>query len=135
MRKIALPAAFGLAALVVVGWLASCKGNSTNPITTPGELASPTIAATGGVFLHTFSTQGNFPFHCTIHPSCTTLQGHIIVVDPSIPIPSKTLSITFAGGTAGYTCSALSVQTDTVHVGDTITWTNNSPLPHTVTSF
>ena len=134
MRKIALPAAFGIVAIVVAGWLVSCKGDSTKPIIA-GELASPTIAASGGVFLHTFAAQGNFPFHCTIHPSCTSLQGHIIVVDPSIPIPSKTLSITFTGGTAGYTCSALSVQTDTVHVGDTITWTNNSPLPHTVTTF
>ena len=135
MRKIALPVAFGIVAIAVVGWLVSCKGNSTSPNPTPGELGSPTIAASGGTYLHTFNTLGSFPYHCTIHPSCTTLQGHVVVVSPSTLIPTKTLSITFAGGTAGYTCSALSQQTDTVHVGDTVTWTDNSPLPHTVTTY
>jgi len=52
---------------------------------------------------------------------------------------NRVLAISITGGSAGGpysgpTCSALSNQADSVVVGDQVTWTNSSPLPHTVTS-
>jgi hypothetical protein len=46
-------------------------------------------------------------------------------------------SLRASGGSSGIygsTCSALSVSRDTVHVGDTVTRTNNSPLSYNVVS-
>lgn len=114
--------------------LSSCK-SSTKP-TSGGELKG-SLSANGGQYTHTFTTAGAFNYHCTIHPSCTSLAGTIVVLPQGGAIQNRVLAITQSGGssgTYGSTCSALSLQRDSVFVGDQVTWTNNSPLPHTVTS-
>ena len=127
--------------------IASCKNNSTSPTYgNPGgggggggggalEL-NGNLASGGGSYSHTFGTAGTFNYHCSIHPSCTSLAGKIVVVAPGTAIRNSTLAISQSGGSGGpyATCSALSVSSDTVHVGDTVTWTNSSPFPHTVVS-
>lgn len=124
--------------------LASCsKNSSTSPGygTTGGgggnnalEL-NGSLTASGGSYAHMFNTAGTFNYHCTIHPTCTGLAGTIVVVAPGTGILNKTLAISQSGGGGVYaTCSALSVSRDTVQVGDTVTWTNNSPVQHTVVS-
>ncbi len=140
-----------LALLVVAIALTSCKSsNPTNPYgmnTTGGggggggggtalEL-NGSLAASGGQYTHTFMTAGTFNYHCTIHPSCTSLAGTIVVLPSGGTIRNRILGITQSGGTSGYygtTCSGLSLQLDSVFVGDMVTWTNNSPFAHTVTS-
>ena len=92
---------------------------------------------TSAQYLHTFANAGTFNYQCTIHPSCTSLQGTIVVVSASVPIRSRVLGISIDGGSSGpygSTCSALSLKVDTVRVGDQVAWTNNSSLPHNVTS-
>jgi hypothetical protein len=127
---------------LVPALLLSCSSSSSP--TTPGnggagaEL-SGSLSSTGSHYAHTFAKKGTFNYYCTIHPSCTSLQGTIVVVDSGTVIANKVLAITQDGGSAGgpyggATCSSLSIQRDTVLVGEQITWTNNSPLPHTVTS-
>jgi len=135
MRK-SVFAASAIAAVLIIGALVSCK-SSTKPVTVTGELNSGTIGASGGVFLHTFATLGSFRYKCVIHPSCTSLQGTIVVVSAGALIPTSTLSLNYTGGSSGTysVCSSLSQPADTVHVGDTVTWTNNSPLPHTVSTY
>ena len=141
----------GVLSLVVVGLLAallaSCKSNSSSPgygnnggggggggggaLELNGNLPS-----SGNTYAHMFNTAGTFNYHCTIHPSCLSLAGTIVVVAAGTGIQNSTLAISQSGGSSGTyaTCSALSVSRDTVHVGDTVTWTNNSPVPHTVVS-
>ena len=119
--------------LAAVG-LSSCK-SSTKPMGS-GEL-NGTLSASGGQYAHTFTTAGSFNYHCTIHPSCAGLAGTIVVVPQGGVIQNRVLAITQSGGSSGIygsTCSALSIQRDSVFVGDQVTWTNNSPLEHTVTS-
>jgi len=144
-RPFALAYAFAFAALPLL--LASCGGGTkaytTQPPITGGELGSTALTPGTGNYAHTFNTAGTFRYKCTIHPTCTTLQGKVTVVAAATPIqPADDVSaITFSGGSAGdpygagATCSALSNTADSVHVGDTVTWTNTSPLPHTVTSY
>ncbi len=138
-----------LALCVAAIALTSCKSsNPTNPYGmntgggggggggTPPEL-NGSLAASGGVYSHTFMTAGTFNYHCTIHPTCTTLAGTIVVLPSGGTIHNRILGITQSGGTSGIygsTCSGLSLQLDSVFVGDMVTWTNNSPFPHTVTS-
>jgi|SRR5215471_7290254 len=126
--------------------LASCsKKGSTNPgygTTTGGGGggAAPelngNLPASGGGYSHMFNTAGTFNYHCTIHPSCTGLAGTIVVVPAGTGIQNRVLAIAQSGGSGGVygTCSTLSVSRDSVHVGDTVTWTNNSPVQHTVVS-
>jgi plastocyanin len=135
--------------LAVVVWslaalLASCKSNSTSPGygNTGGgggnnalEL-NGSLTASGGSYTHMFNTAGTFNYHCTIHRTCAGLAGTIVVVAPGTGIQNKALAISQSGGSGGVyaTCSTLSPQRDTVLVGDTVTWTNNSPVQHTVVS-
>ena len=130
-----------LAPCLVAAGLSSCsKSNSTSYPTNPGGGASElngSLATTGSKYAHTFATAGTFNYKCTIHPTCASLAGTIVVLAPGGAIQNRVLSIAQSGGssgTYGSTCASLSLLRDSVFVGDTVTWTNNSPLPHTVTS-
>ena len=60
-----------------------------------------------------------------------------MVVAAGTPVQNRALSISQSGGSSdpyNQTCSALSVSRDSVRVGDSVTWTNTSPFPHTVVS-
>ena len=103
----------------------------------PGEL-NGSLPGTGNQYVHAFSTAGTFNYKCTIHPSCGSLQGTIVVIALGGTIQNHVLAITQSGGSSGPyggSCSSLSLQRDTVFVGEQVTWTNDSPLPHTVTSY
>jgi hypothetical protein len=125
-----------LALCLVASCILSCsKSNPTNP-GAGGEL-NGSLASTGSQYAHTFATAGTFNYRCTIHPTCASLAGTIVVLAPGGVIQNRVLSITQSGGSSGpygSTCSGLSLQRDSVFVGNQVTWTNNSTLPHTVTS-
>jgi len=125
-----------LALCLVAAWLMSCsKSNPTKP-PAGGEL-NGSLPSTGSQYAHTFTKAGTFNYKCTIHPTCASLAGTIVVLAPGGVIQNRVLAITQSGGSSGpygSTCASLSLQLDSVLVNDTITWTNNSPLPHTVTS-
>lgn len=127
-----------LAICLLAGWLSSCSKSSPTYQTAPGgggEL-NGSLPTTGTQYAHTFANAGTFNYKCTVHPSCLSLTGTIVVLAPGAAIQNRALNITQSGGSSGVygTCSSLSLQRDTVLVGDKVTWTNNSPLPHTVTS-
>ena len=128
-----------LSAFAITALLYSCSDSSspTTPSGGAGEL-SGNLPTNGSHYGHTFAKTGSFNYKCTIHPSCTSLQGTIVVVDSGTVIQNKVLAITQSGGSTGpygSTCSSLSLQRDTVLVGEQVTWTNTSPLPHTITSY
>ena len=126
-----------LALTATAAWLVSCsKNNPSSPPPPPGEL-SGTLAASGGTYAHAFATAGTFNYECSVHPSCGSLKGVIVVIPVGTPIANHQLSISQSGGTSdpyGPVCSSLSLQRDTVYVGDTVTWTNTSAIQHTITS-
>ena len=126
-----------LAICLVAGWLVSCtKNNPASPSGGGGEL-NGSLASTGSQYAHTFANAGTFNYRCSIHPTCSSLTGTIVVLATGGAIQNRVLGITQSGGTSGpytSTCSSLSLQRDSVFVGDRVSWTNNSPLAHTVTS-
>ncbi len=135
LRVLTAALALGLAAV----WLLSCsKKNPASPAPPAGEL-NGSLAAGGGAYAHKFTSVGSFNYHCSVHPGCGGLSGTIVVIAASGTISNHVLAIAQSGGSpagpyGGGTCSSISLQRDTVFVGDTVTWTNNSPLPHTVAS-
>ena len=144
MSRFASVLSLAVAVWVSAALLASCSKNSSSPGygNTGGgggggalEL-NGNLPASGGGYSHMFNTAGTFNYHCTIHPSCASLAGTIVVVPVGTAIQNRLLAISQSGGSSGVygTCSGLSVLRDTVQVGDTVTWTNNSPNPHTVVS-
>jgi plastocyanin len=139
VRRLSLGLVVGLVAVMA----ASCsKSNSTapaysgNPLPAGNPELNGNLPTTGSQYPHTFAKAGTFNYQCTIHPGCASLTGTIVVVAPGVAIQNHVLAITQSGGGGGpyASCSSLSLQRDTVFVGDQVTWTNNSPLPHTVTS-
>jgi hypothetical protein len=128
-----------LALCLVAAWLLSCSKKVTTATNNGGggEL-SGSLASGGGAYAHTFANAGTFNYKCTIHPTCASLAGTIVVMAAGSVIQNRVLNITQSGGSSdpygGGTCSSLSLQRDSVLVGDQVTWTNASPLPHTVTS-
>jgi plastocyanin len=117
-----------LAALV----LTSCNSSSDNT-GNPGpgvELSSGTLN-NGDTFQHKFNAAGSFPYKCTIHGSCTGLFGTVVVVGASTPIQAANHTLAVSQGDGGG-CFTLSSSLDSVHVGETVTWTNHSQVPHNV---
>jgi len=125
-----------LALCLVASWLLSCSTNNPTKPGASGEL-NGSLPSTGSQYAHTFASAGTFNYKCTIHPTCASLAGTIVVLAPGVTIQNRVLGITQSGGSSGpygSTCASLSLQLDSAFVGDKITWTNNSTLPHTVTS-
>lgn len=128
----------GIAVCSAAALLASCKSkNPTKPYGQGGGELNGSLTAGGGQYAHTFTTAGTFNYYCTIHPNCASLAGTIVVLPPGGAIQNRVLAINQSGGSStvyGSTCSGLSLQRDTVFVGDQVAWTNGSPFAHTVTS-
>ena len=115
--------------------LASCSETNNNVSGGGGggkELDSGRIVEHGGTHTHTFNSVGTFNYYCTLHPDCTGLQGTVTVVAASDTIAVN--HIRDITQTEGGTCYILSAPTTTVHVGESVTWTNNSGADHNVTS-
>ncbi|MBI5836990.1 MAG: hypothetical protein HZB25_07085 [Candidatus Eisenbacteria bacterium] len=124
-----------LVLFAVAGLLTSCYESNAPGNPNPGtgtELSSPTLNG-GESYPHTFNTTGNFPYKCTIHGTCQGLFGTVVVVPASAAIQAAhhhtTVTLSSGGG-----CYTLSASEDSVRVGETVTWTNNSAAPHNVMS-
>ncbi len=116
-----------LVALASAGALViyACSGKSsspTYPVAGGGalELNSPSIAANGGNFSHTFMNAGTFPYHCAFHAGMT---GTVTVTATGTPSTPSLAMVT----SSPYTPL-------TVAAGSTVTWNNGSTAVHTVTS-
>ena len=117
---------WGITALVAgLALMAACS-KSTSPAAsggggTPLELNSPTLASGGGVYAHLFATAGMFPYHCKIHG--LSMSGTITVSAAGAATDQAVSIVTSAFPSA-----------PAIKPGQTVTWTNNSPNQHTVTS-
>ncbi len=129
-------------ALVAISY---CKSSSNNPMA-PQPTASNgplmgNLSNTGSQYAFTFTQAGSYAYFCTIHPTCASLTGTVVVVAANVRIQPQnhSLGINITGGSIGGpymsgACSALSMPVDSVRVNDMVVWTNDSPLAHTVTS-
>src|SRR5947209_10391552 len=87
-----------LALCLVAAWIVSCsksnptKSYPTNPGGGGGEL-NGSLASTGSQYAHTFANAGTFNYKCTIHPTCSSLAGAIVVLAPGGAIQNRVLSI------------------------------------------
>lgn len=119
---------FFLLALLAAGALGISSCGDDNGPTNPGTGGNPPPAkeldsgtfGPGASYSHVFGTAGVFPYHCELHP---TMTGSVTVA---------------AGGDSLVNVSIVS-NTDpfapaTVRPGGRVTWTNNTNMPHTVTS-
>lgn len=125
MRKLrfALPLAFGLLGLVALG--CSSEDSPTDGGGGGGslEMNSPNLS-NGQSYLHVFSAAKVVPYYCKFHGASggSGMAGVITVT---------------AGGTPSLHEVEINSSTFpdlTVDVGDTVRWTNNTGLAHTVTS-
>ena len=93
-----------------------------NPVVPPTtlELNSGTLG-NGATYVHTFTTAGTYPYHCTFHSGMTGT----IIVDPASTVGTLGISITD---------NAFTPNSTTVDTGAVVTWTNNGASNHTVTS-
>lgn len=94
------------------------------------------IREQGGVASVTFDTPGRFPFACQIHPE---MVGEILVRDEEGNLPARATASPTAGGAEGAVTVqianlAFSPATAQAATGETVTWTNDDSVPHTVTA-
>lgn len=88
---------------------------------TPGKELNSGDFGSGGVFQHTFASAGTYHYHCVHHGPMTGT----VVVDASAPGTSASVSIVSMSSPFA---------SASVKPGGTVTWTNNTPEVHTVTS-
>ncbi len=116
------------AVIVALAFISACSSKSSNPYNPGGggglELNSGNVP-NAGVFVHTFMSAGNYPYHCTIHPAMT---GNSVTVSASSANDSAFVQIT-SSTAPGFTPSAV-----TIKPGGNVRWLNVQGQPHTVTS-
>jgi plastocyanin len=118
----------GLAAVTLALSLAAVLACSkkddktTNPIPTL-ELNSGNIAASVGIYSHTFAAAGTYPYHCSIHPAMTGL----VTVNQAGQL-ADSVEIQNMGPT-GFNPANV-----TIGVGGIVKWKNKDTTTHTVTS-
>ena len=118
-------------AISVSAFLLSCK-SSDSPTNSGGgggggggrEFVSPDLSGSGGSFTHVFDSAKVIPYYCKYHggPGGSGMSG-VITVN--------------AGGTPSshsYSIVVSTLPSFAIDEGDTVTWTNNSGLLHTVES-
>ncbi len=85
----------------------------------------------GASFTTTFSTPGNYTYHCKIHP---LMQGNVTVTTQPAT-PEEVVYVTAGWGTESKSFTSYSPKHLTVKNGATVVWTNEEIYePHTITS-
>ena len=101
------------------------NGSGTTQEFKSADLQPPSYNYAGGSYSHTFNKAGKFQYYCSHHgsPGLHGMSGVITVTTGSGSATTVRVSIT------GMTLPSLSI-----HVGDTIIWTNNDSMVHNVTA-
>jgi len=96
------------------------KDAVAHTVTSDANLFNSGSSGSGKTYTYTFSTEGTYQYHCSIHP---TMTAKVIVTSSTTSSAAVSInSMSFAPATI------------TVSAGTTITWTNQDAIAHTVTS-
>ncbi len=102
-----------------------CSKDYNSPSNSPTggtQFSSSTMAGNGATFSFVFTKVEDVPYHCIFHSG----MAGVISVSAASGTPT---SHAVGMGAVTFIPAALSV-----HVNDTVKWTNGSGIPHTVTS-
>ncbi len=115
-----IPQNISIQANTTVTWI----NNDTVAHTVTGDANAPAafgsgVVNPGGSYSHTFTAQGVYPYHCSIHPF---MKGNV--------------SVGAAANIVSVDISNLQYHPEdlTIASGTTVVWTNNDSMSHTVTS-
>ena len=122
-----LPALMLTLLVAIAAGVGCSKDKKTNAVIR--ELDSGDVVA-GGSYDHTFTTAGNYPYHCEHHP--TVMKNVSITVDAASSATSIIVHIVGPTSPPGYAPSDLA-QT-TIKPGGNVHWINDDTITHTVTS-
>jgi plastocyanin len=110
--------------------LSGCSSSSNNSVGSGGggggrEFVSGDLAGNGASFSHVFTTAKSVPYYCRYHggPGGVGMSGTITVTASTATPVKHSFSIT-----------AMTLPSTTINVMDTVVWTNNSGMVHTVES-
>ncbi len=118
------PLLWAATAVLLVGAAGLWSCSKSNSPTAPGG-GGPVLDSgdfgQGQTYTHTFTAAGSYPYHCIHHAPMT---GSVTVT------ASSTDSLVIVS----ITSSTSPFPPATVRPGGTVTWTNDTPMVHTVTS-
>jgi len=85
------PATISINSGDTVKWTWAANNHSTTSGTpgNPSDIWDSGVLSIGKTFTHTFDTAGSFPYYCSVHGSCCSMKGTIIVAAAS-PTPTPT---------------------------------------------
>jgi len=114
--------------LIFAAGILSCSSDkNSNPAGTPMGSSREFVSgnmSNGASYTHVFKTAKSVPYYCRYHGAAggVGMSGVITVA---------------AGGTPSsidFSITSSTLQSATIDVGDTVTWTNNTGIVHTVES-
>lgn len=127
MRTIPGAALTLAAVLTIAGGAAGMTGNA------PAAVAAPMIDQ-GGYPMEPAPMPAISPYSYPIMPAPMVMPMPMLATPAIVSAPAASNTMTTAAGRVSIADFAFSPASITVHVGDSVTWTNSDSVPHTTTS-
>ena len=123
MRRSHLAVAATALTVLTLLIVAACSKSSKNPTSTGASLELSMTLGPTATYEHRFFTANDYHYHCNIHSS---MHG-VVTVSATAPASDSLMTVIISG-------TAFNLSAITIPVGGKVTWVNNDPFTHTVTS-